>query len=147
MTYPNNAELLLAPCGYAADILPSCKPDKEQSPELELDWYVESLLLCRIGAHRLEQWPALAVVFREVLPFSIVLEDLTVTQCCGNRRGIYLLTVVEVDTEESPIWQRIKIYQIPLRIFNLFPLQRQLLFCECPELPLCRIPVAGSHDV
>lgn len=55
-------------------------------------------------------------------------------------------TMVEIDAQMSSVRQRIQVHQVALRFFDLLTFESQLLFGECPELALSRLPIATSHD-
>jgi hypothetical protein len=79
------------------------------------------------------------------MPRGLAILDNSVSVSCCSLRECREHTVIEVDTEVPPIWQRIHVDQVPLRFFYLFPFIRQFLFRECPELALRGLPIARGH--
>lgn len=56
-----------------------------------------------------------------------------------------LLTIAEVDVEESSIRQWILVHELLMFVFQSLPHIQKLFLRECPVLSLRGVPVVGSH--
>lgn len=56
-----------------------------------------------------------------------------------------LLTIAEIDVEESSIRQWILVHKLLMFILQSLSHIQKLFLCECPVLPLRGVPVIGSH--
>lgn len=66
-------------------------------------------------------------------------------RCMYTKSSSSCLTLTEVDTKQSIIWQRILCMGVHISFPQLFPQFRQLLAGKTPMSTLCRRPIIGSH--